>query len=374
MSRTVYYIDKSVGEELKDRAVTPKEKILFDDLANAYCTGQCYLCGDIGALQELTKQVSEIYSIVAQRYAEAGSVMEAVQKVFILSYAPNASKLPDILQQEGKCRFIPIQTTLDENWQLRECTLIAENLEDCSFYEIVADWYRRQQKMMGISVHFHREGGGGNTIKGALRNCVEKEKRPSLCLVDSDQKYGETKLTCGQLGYGETCRQAETVLRDVTKPNLPPCELCRLDVHEVENLIPTQILQELQRELPDMAAGLDRLKQLQALRNGEPALYYDYKNGFPYIKSEPARAYWQEILSELGGKKENMPGEQKLEKGQYNPHALFFMAISGNKLLERATEKMEEVEWEVDAYLVPFWEQIGAVMLTWGFATSPTYA
>lgn len=359
---------------MAERALTQNEEVLFADLASAYYQGQCYLCGDLDVLRDLAQKVNRIYDRTVQRYVEGRAAMEAVQKVFVLSYASDISALPDILREKENYQFISVQTAIQENWKLRECTLIAENLEDCSFYEIVADWYRRQQKMMGISVHFHREGGGGNTIKGALRNCVEKEKRPSLCLVDSDQKYGKTKSTRSQLSYGDTYRQAQKVLRDVTKPGLPPCELCHVDVHEVENLIPTQILRELQKNSPGMVAGLQFLKRLQEVRNGEPALYYDYKNGFPYIIDEPARTYWQEIITELGGKEEDMPGAQKLKKGEYNPDELFFKAIGGNKLLACATQKMDEVKWKVDTYLIPYWQQIGAAMLTWGFATSPTYA
>lgn len=374
MTYTVYYVDKSVGDVLGNRAVTLDEKIFFSDLANAHYRGQCYLCGDINALEEVSQQVSEIYGMVMQHYAEGRAVMEVVQKVFVLSYTSDVSTLPDILQCKEKYQFIPVQAAINEKWQLRECVLLGENLDDCAFYRNVAEWYCQQQELTGISMHFHQMGGGGSTVRGALKNCVKAEKRPTLCLVDSDQKYGETRLTRGQVSCGETYRQAAEVSRDLRKPNFPPHRLCRLDVHEVENLIPTQILQELKKDFPNMVTGLERLKKLQMIRSGEPALYYDYKNGFPYIKDQPARAYWREIVNELGGKEENMPGTQKQEKGSYNPNALFFPPISGNNLLEHAIAKMKKAEWMVDEYLMQIWEQIGVVMLTWGFASAPIYA
>lgn len=374
MSYTVYYIDKSVGEEMERRELDPSEELLFDDLANAYYRGHCYLCGDVEVLRKLSQRVNKKYDIVSKRYSEGRAIMEAVQKVFVLSYTSNGSVLPEVLRKKKNYQFISVKTAIKEDWQLRECVLIGENLNDCAFYQIVAKWYVQQQGLGERPIHFQQICGGGDTVGGVLRNNVEAEKRPVLCLVDSDRKCGETKSTRGQVSYGSTARRAEKASAELNRPDLPPHELCCLDVHEVENLIPTQILQELQKNSPSMTEGLQLLKRLQGIRGGEPALYYDYKDGFSYIQQKSARIYWEEIIVELGGTKEDMPGTQKPKKGSGGLSGQFFKPLGGNALLERATQKMEDGTWKVDPYLVPFWKQIGAVILSWGFAAAPTYA
>jgi len=175
-------------------------------------------------------------------------------------------------------------------------------------------------------IGFHRENGGWNTTCDEFEKCVIHDKVPVLCLVDSDRKHGATKVYPNEPAIGETLyrvqKKAETL---AAYGALPPYHLFPLHVHEIENLIPSQLLQKLYREsLPDMRPGLERVMQLQNVKGGKPLLYYDNKKGFPYIKNAPQRAYWEEGPLELGGEPSSMPPRDQPERGTYCPETLFF--------------------------------------------------
>lgn len=162
---------------------------------------------------------------------------------------------------------------------------------------------------------------------------------------------------------------------------LPPYHLFPLHVHEIENLIPSQLLQKLYREsLPDMRPGLERVIQLQNVKGGKPLLYYDNKKGFPYIKNAPQRAYWEEVLLELGGEPSSMPPQDQPERGTYCPETLFFPPLN-NKLLDHILKTIKSAEGDtilkslqIDDYLKSIWDDVGTQMLTWGYVNEPIRA
>ena len=116
MSDTIYFIDRSIEKELSARALKMEECLFFQDLAIAYQRGDCYLCGDLASLdilcQNQTGITQNIYQVIKNRHLESGATMNAVQRVFVLTYQkdPNPESLPKILQNEDKCCFIHIPT------------------------------------------------------------------------------------------------------------------------------------------------------------------------------------------------------------------------------------------------------------------------
>lgn len=182
--------------------------------------------------------------------------------------------------------------------------------------------------------------------------------------------------------------RTKTEIMDVSKslPKLPPHEVYPLHVHEIENLIPFKILQQIMEEqLPDMEAGLKFLKELQEINDGEPVLYYDFKNGFPYMKEKAKQAYWKNILLKLGKDNLKMPPETKKEAEQeakQDNQLVTFPSLSRNKLLEKANgilkiksiSEKENMQKSIDGYLDTYWDEIGLLMLTWGCANLPVYA
>lgn len=389
MNDTIYFIDRSIEEEFSARTLKMEEEVFFQDLATAYRRGDCYLCGDLASLDVLcrcqTGIAQNIYQVIKNRHLENGAAMNAVQRVFVLTYReePSLASLPEILQNESKCCFIHIPTAICENWRLSaECCLLTENLDDIEFYLFMAKYYCLKRQIPHQRIGFHRENGGGNTTCDVLGKCVVQDKVPVLCLVDSDRKHGASKAYPNGPAIGDTLNRVQKMAKWLAAHNVcPPYHMFPLHVHEIENLIPTQLLRKLcQESLPDMRPRLERVVELQNVRGGEPLLYYDYKEGFPYIKNAPQRSYWEEVLLELGGEPSSMPPQDKPERGTYCPDALFFPPLNG-KLLDHTLKTIKSAEGDmilktlrIDDYLKSIWDDVGTQMLTWGYVNDPIRA
>lgn len=375
----VFYVDHSIHNTLLTRALSEDEEVFFANLANKYRAGNCYLCGDIDSIEALSRQLGNpsgnIYRQIMNHYSESGNVINAVETVVVLSFEDGfqQDKLPSILQTEDKVYFVHI--SIAKNWsQEYQSCLLGENLIDCAFYENIATHYCINHGIKGLQVRFHQENGGGNTICQVLNKCVQNDKSLTLCIVDSDKKYGTSEEYPQSPALGGTCLNAQKASKALKDNSLPPHMLYILDVHEVENLIPMAILQQLvQTGLPDMQKGIDRLKSLTTIDDGEPILYYDFKNGFPYIQGSPQRAYWKQILLELGYEEENMPPCNKQSDGSGNESNIVFPQLSKTNLLSRAIAVLETANMSslsLESYLEPIWETIGKLMFTWGCAPS----
>ena len=386
---TIYYIDNSIKAAFSARSPNFSEQQFFGDIASAYQHGYCYLCGDIGSLNYLTSlsgPTGDIYNTAYNRYAQNGAAFRTVRTVFVLTYRDVESEpleLPESLREKDKCYPIHIPTAINASWKLyRECCLLTENLEDGKFYQFIAKYYCWKRNILEFPFRFHPETGGGSSISEELEKCLCQDKTLVLCLVDSDQKYGKTKRY-PQPAAGETLTRVKQTLKTLpTKRELPPYALQPLYVHEIENLIPTQMLEELaQEQCPNMRPGLDRISDLQQVNGGEPILYYDYKNGFPYMKGEPMRTYWKDVILELGGDELSMPPESK-PTSPYDPEDLFFPPLQSNILrhIVKRIKAAEETgagnlkEIQVDKYLETIWENLGELLLTWGYANEPLRA
>lgn len=386
MNDTIYFIDRSIEKEFETRALDPNEELFFCDLATAYQRGDCYVCGNPASLDILCQKQAglpqKIYRFIKSRHLEDGAAMNAVQRVFVLTYQkdPNLSSLPEVLQNEGKCHFIHVPTAIKQSWRLfTGCCLLTENLSDIQLYLFIAKYYCLKRHIPYRRINFRRDGGGGSTTCDEFEKYMVYDKMPVLCLVDSDQKHGTTKAFPNKPAIGNTLsnvrKKADTLdAQGVLLPYL----LFPLYVHEIENLVPIQLLQKLhQKSIPDMRLGLARVMQLQNIKNGEPVLYYDYKKGFPYIKSAPQRAYWEEILLELGGDSSSMPPRDKPKQDAGCLDNLFFPPLNKN-LLDHVLKLIQSAEGDailqslqIDNYLKSIWEDIGSQMLTWGYVNEP---
>lgn len=386
MNDTIYFIDRSIEREFETRALSMDEDLFFHDLAAAYRRGDCYLCGDLASLdilcQKQTGLPQNIYQFIKSRHLENGAAMNAVQLVFVLTYQkdPSLSFLPKVLQNESKCHFIHVPTAINKSWRLfTGCCLLTENLDDIEFYSFIAKYYCLKRHIPHRRISFHRESGGGSTICDVFEKCMVQDKVPVLCLVDSDRKHGTTTAFPNNPAIGNTLGNVQKKVKKLAAQGiLPPLHLFPLHVHEIENLVPIQLLQKLHQEShPDMQLGLARVMQLQNIKNGEPVLYYDYKKGFPYIKSAPQRAYWKEILLELGGKPSSMPPQDKPKQDTECSDDLFFPPLNKN-LLNHVLKVIQSAEGDtilqslqIDDYLKSIWDDVGTQMLTWGYVNEP---
>ena len=328
--------------------------------------------------------------------------MDAVSTVFIITDQEDAQTqgdaeaLPRRLRQadqSDKRRFIRLLDAISFQWKLNQsCCLLSENAEDCNFYRHIAERrLHREEIHTEIKISFENLGGGGNDTGKELRRFVERECRPVLCLADTDQKYG--KLSGHTPKVGKTLQHIQDAHTELDRLQqsgqaLPPFQFFPLAVHEVENLIPLEILSALTERIPEAndqretyqngLAMLQRLKtlniedsRLENFRTGDPLLCYDFKNGLPYIlPNEPERRiYWEIIISALGENDCSIPTQKRgVCKDQFFPPLHRRVLETAIAYLSEADHRFLPVELEPP--LDHMWDEIGQVVFTWGCAAT----
>ena len=174
----VFYIDKSIHTELASRDLTMPEIDFFDSLATACRRGYCALCGDHSSLDDLSKHLhgrsGDYYRVTLSHYAEQGVILKAVEKVFVLTFSPDSFEdtLPTILKSSPN-KFCAVPISNAQEWPFEGfCYLLAENLNDCEFYDLIAKYYCASHSIRGVNIYLRFMSGGGNTINTELKNCV----------------------------------------------------------------------------------------------------------------------------------------------------------------------------------------------------------
>lgn len=373
----LYYIDNTVASALQKRGLSEDEKWFFTYLAGAYRKGKCYLCGDSASLIKLAENLSQLgnvfYNVLA-KHLEHGAVIQAVKNVFVISFSEDGFgvTLPAVMTSPHKAIFIPIEKAIQNEWQMgNECCLLCENLTDNDFYYLIGKHYCNKHGYEQLKLSFHNENGGGNTTATVFTKCVEEEKRPTLCIIDSDRKHGKTKQFPNNPAIGNTLmhvRDAKHKLDNNSRN--PPFFLQELNVHEAENLIPMDVLSRL--EQVNDRGGKQLLVKLRGIGKEEAILYYDFKKGLPFIIEKPKQQYWKDLLLALEGNESEMPPDTKPEKGdEQEGKSQFFPAVGRSDLLEQAVQSMKDnPSVQVDSYLEALWDEIGLIILTWGCAST----
>ena len=347
------YIDKTIESHCKSVGLTNEETLLFAELAVAHQHGHCLLCGELKSIEWLMNNLDgiprSIYNQIRNRHTLIRSVVDIVETLIVLSYEGIPS-LPSFFG--NKHRTLKVQDALGYKLNL-QCSLVAENLEDCSFYELIAHRFAWSNKLKGLNISFHHELGGGNTINTVFQKCVEEDKVLSLCLVDGDIKYGPTKKYPEYPDRGETAKKLETTYKKLQKTsNASTYELYCLPIHEIENLIPISILESIAKtSVPEMSDGVKYLHKL--LRNNLPeaVLYYDFKNGGKKVRDDQSVTYWVEIAEII--EDDSFPG-------------------LCSKVLEKAIDVLQKnISIEIDDYLLSYWNVLGTKVFSWGCASKP---
>lgn len=170
--------------------------------------------------------------------------------------------------------------------------LLVENIRDESVYRKIAQ-ASLFRKRNNVSLSYLPVSGGGGAIFECYAQYQLKKDRFCLCIVDSDKKYpgdssrgtADKLLKTHQLNY-------ESAFQCVT------CDVYEIPAHEIENLIPTNIYEEIihgNKERAKLVIWMEKLEK----RDPESRLYIDIKKGFSFrdhIASLPRKEYWGRIL------------------------------------------------------------------------------
>lgn len=362
------YIDNTIAEYLKSNHLDTTQQAFFSSLALSYQRGKCVVFGCLESLEALRRAfgppIDGIYKAILTKYSENGSVAQWTTIAYIISCQEEGgelSKLPGIL--EGKAIYLSVEDAAQMNWSLGSC-LLAENLSDCEFYETVGKYYAKKNNIRKIQVSFHREQGGGSEISSVLVKCVKTDGIPTLCLSDSDMKFGPT-VKYGNPPKGGTyiscARESSRLIKEGFGARF---YFPLVSVHEIENLIPYSFLNKLGDGFCSQEAQ-KLIDELRKIENGSPILFYDFKNGVSIDPSETSGKYWGEVFDRTC-----------FEEGQQQ-----FCSITGPHILDRANKYIAKhglvsiaLDPSLDSYLFDVWNNLGQIIYSWGCASCPMRA
>lgn len=162
--------------------------------------------------------------------------------------------------------------------------LLCEHLNDTRFYFALC------QEFFGVSFINTKngQGAGGSAVAESLEQIVKGGDRFCLCIVDSDKK-------CADDIDGGTYK---AILNKHLTPQ-PFYSVYKLNVHEIENLIPFCLIDSfIKEEQPRKFAK--RLKLID--NNGDLLKYYDVKDGIKRIaiaKNPRFRSFAETVYNRL---------------------------------------------------------------------------
>lgn len=356
----LFYIDKTIGDAIKAGTLSDIEISIFQSLAVAVQKGRCIVCGEYQSLALLASRednVGVVFSKVRSKYATHRVIMEKVNPVFCIC-KNEPKELPSFIV--GKTIDISIDQIINFRWDLFEkCALICENQNDCEYYSLLGLDYCNHNSISGYTVDFTYQGGGGQETATAYENMVCREKRPALCIVDSDKKHG---YNCP---VGKTCMDVQNMAASFSGSE-PPFQTIVLPVHEVENIVPLIILSKVYRNESSISLYIKFLKKLAEIEDGTPLLFFDFKKGhLNILGTDDASQYWNHIVS-----------AHQIDLSEFNNS---LPAIVDRKYLSKAVPELRKIvnnnePLEFESCLENIISQLELATFSWGCVGYPMYA
>ncbi|KPH94328.1 hypothetical protein AMS58_12440 [Pseudoalteromonas porphyrae] len=244
--------------------------------------------------------------------------------------------------------------------------LVLENSTDSVIYKKIVEWYiERNYKVNSFHTSFEVLHGGGHTLANYCDKLL-KDQKIVFAICDSDKKSPDCKK-------GGTVSDAEKVFK---KHNMLR-QLYKIDVHEIENLIPINIYLK--------TAKKEQLPALQFLSHATKEypqcyLYYDFKCSFKVSqiwteKQTTISMFWRPIFEYVNNIviEDCIINKDKLyviDKNKPTTHILLnkLSSISKHAFEKLDLEHVNNIEL---GGLEQTWSEIGEVLFNWFVALKP---
>lgn len=338
-------------------------------LAIQSVNGNHALIGEIKAIAHFRKTFESDYLVGSLFNKIYQNISFEVVPSFISYYVEVVIKEPSVRTEGDKTiaqveynRLIPLETT-------NKTALVCEFLSDADFYSFVLKWYMRQ---LGINAHFsfrNVDGGGTNThmnIKNEL-----KDDHITLSIVDTDCRYPGDKVKddstygkCKGIGDGNVL-----------------FKLIPLEVHELENLVPLNFIDQ---EFPNWTKGdADYERKKRAFdylkKNAEKILpYFDIKKGIiyneAYRKSTELQSFAKLCYQQNDDLMAIQPDFDQYVASLPDKAKIYRELISGTGTINMVLNLIERGNAPAPSlfnYQKQNWDVIGQGMLNWCFARRP---
>lgn len=234
------------------------------------------ISGDIRILEFMSKNVDidirarMVLNNVVQQYAtqpipqSITFYLEVVKECLENSFRKDGNR---IIAQMSYKEFLDTKST-------QECCLIGEYYYDCKFFRRILSWFKEKNGIALPTIFEDIDGGGDDTYK-KVKQFVGRNKRPTICIVDSDKRYPEQTIA-----ENSTCGKCMRLY-----PNIPFYRFIVLNVQEVENLVPLSVIDGLSWS-GDAKYQKESYDYLTKAKNSSELLaYFDIKKGIRYYQS-----------------------------------------------------------------------------------------
>lgn len=262
-------VDKSSCEYFEIASV-------ISNIAIAAFESKHSISGDIRIMEFMSKNVDVdlrarmVLNNVVQQYAiqpipqSITFYLEVIKECVENPFRKDGNK---IIAQLSYKEFLDTKST-------QECCLIGEYYYDCMLFRRILSWYKDKNGIALATVFEDIDGGGDDTYK-KVKQFVGRNKRPTICIVDSDRRFPEQEIS-----GTSTCGKCMRLYHDN-----PIYRFIALNVQEVENLIPLSVIDSLswKGDAKTQKESFDYLSK--SPKRSELLAFFDIKKGIRYYHS-----------------------------------------------------------------------------------------
>lgn len=361
----LYFIDDSVVKAAEDGIETVL--IRLNDLYYCWEKGLCI----IGSSRKNFIRLNSIKGI--GNYGLVQKTSQGIQSLytdldFFVILIHNQNLGHSLSKFTGKYRELEITSfngILD--WSLN--FVVCENVTDFYFYAWLTEQKKRNLQSHNYRINILPFNGGGNTTVASL-----KYIQNHFCLVicDSDVKYEG----CQQ---GDTCGSVKDYVAELSLQEKNTIWMHILGVHEVENLIPLDIMEFVFRK-----NAVKKLRDILSKQYGDIFLsFFDFKEGFKEsvyrkLKNMNYNVFqkYEQLFLDIGKTDKYLKKilRRKYKKGQDNCIVNGFGAdVLSNVVMYIENNVISSNDYKIENYQSADWNDISRKIWSLGCAMTPKH-
>lgn len=280
----------------------------------------------------------------------------------------------EIVEENQKTVFESGVAFFKNSSATQSTNILGEDLNDARFYIYIGNFYIKNNSILNKFALKHSccHGGGNQTAK--IYNNILAENKFCYCIVDSDKKHPNYPR-------GQTCKgflDNNDDGKDLFFEKFGQVRI--LDAHEIESIIPFNILAEIienRKPNDDEKLTIKRLKRMIE-KDSNIRIYLDHKNGLnredayklddKYKKKKKFKGYYFTQFNKLI--EQNNKCFEHIDQVYHEcDDNCFRFAPMGNQLLSNALEFFEKnnnyTKGDIDKITLPYWEIIGKDIFSW---------
>lgn len=262
------YLDDSLIVDPSDPEADDIERAVRN-LAIATYESKHILYGDYNVIATMRKRMiglRDAYTVLDKIYHKYSTMTFPRGITYYIKVAKENSE--KVMDSGGREFAMVSYHYFTDTQNTQACNLVSEDYNDCDFYKLVLEHYKKDTACK-MSCRFEYCSGAGERTVRHLQDLLFKKKQITLCIVDSDKKYKEQEIS-----ENSTCGKCSKIGRKI-----PTYVFMALEVHEIENLVPLNVVDELQWTA-DSQTNKDSFDYLRYNAQTEDVLpFFDIKCG-----------------------------------------------------------------------------------------------